>query len=128
MSSPIVDGVGAEEASQDICERLINQFDYFAIRDGPHRGVVILRFVGFGAVTFVGIDPEVARVGDIAIEIAHNGFHTRVKVWSKREKIKGGRESVGSQQGSLESLKDRSIARVFDQIVDPTFLVTILYS
>ncbi len=75
-------GLGVEEASQDIREqRLVNRFDYFAGRDGPQRGVVILRFVGFGAVTLVGIDPEVAQVGDIAVEIVHSGFHTRAEVW-----------------------------------------------
>jgi len=42
---------------------------------------VILLFLGFGVVTLVGIDPEVTRVKDIAIEIAHSGFHTRIKVW-----------------------------------------------
>jgi hypothetical protein len=82
MSSLVVDEVGGGEANQDIREhRLINQFDYFTIRDGPHRGVVILRFVGFGTVTLVGIDPEVARIGDIAVKIAHSGFHTRAEVW-----------------------------------------------
>jgi hypothetical protein len=82
MSYPVADEVGTEEASQDIREqRLVNQFDYFAIRDGPQRGVVILHFVGFGTVTLVGIDPEVARIGDIAVEIAHSGFHTRAEVW-----------------------------------------------
>jgi hypothetical protein len=82
MSSLVADEVGGGDANQDIREhRLINRFDYFTIRDGPHRGVVILRFVGFGTVTLVGIDPEVARIGDIAVEIAHSGFHTRAEVW-----------------------------------------------
>jgi hypothetical protein len=82
MFSPEADEVGAGEARQDIREQqLVNRFDYFTIRDGPHRGAVVLRFVGFGTVTLVGIDPEVARVGDIAVEIAHSGFHTRAEVW-----------------------------------------------
>jgi hypothetical protein len=82
MFSPVADEVGAEEASQDIREqRLFNRFDYFTIRDGPQRGAVIMHFVGFGTVMLVGIDPEVARVGDIVVEIAHSGFHTRAKVW-----------------------------------------------
>ncbi len=41
---------------------------------------MILRFLGFGVITLVGIDPEVARVGDVAVEVAHNGFHTRAEV------------------------------------------------
>jgi hypothetical protein len=62
-------------------QQLVNRFNFFTIRDGPHIGVVILHFVGFGTVTLVGIDPEVARIGDIAVEIAHSGFHTRAEVW-----------------------------------------------
>jgi hypothetical protein len=43
MSSPVADEVGAKEANQDIREqRLVNRFNYFAIRDGPQRGAVIL--------------------------------------------------------------------------------------
>ncbi len=57
-------------------QQLVNRFDFFTVRNGPHRGAVILRFVGFGTVTLVGIDPEVARIGDIAVEITHSGFYT----------------------------------------------------
>jgi hypothetical protein len=39
-----------------------------------------LRFQGFGVVNIVGIDPEEVRIGDIAVEIAHSGFHTRAEV------------------------------------------------
>jgi len=42
-----------------------------------------LRFLGFGIVTLVGIDPEKARVGDVAVEVAHSGFYTHAKVWLK---------------------------------------------
>ncbi len=42
-----------------------------------------MRLLGCGIVTFVGIDPDEARVGDVAIEIAHNGFYTRAQVWLK---------------------------------------------
>jgi len=35
---------------------------------------VILRFLGFGVVRLVGINPDEVRVGDIAIEVAHSGF------------------------------------------------------
>jgi len=43
----------------------------------------VLRFLGFGVITLVEIDPEVARVGDVAVEITHSGFHTRAEVWLK---------------------------------------------
>jgi hypothetical protein len=82
MSSPEADEVGAEDLTRDIIEqRIINRFDYYTTQGGPTRGAVILRFLGFGVVTLVGIDPKVTRVGDIAVEIAHSGFHTRVEVW-----------------------------------------------
>ncbi len=44
---------------------------------------MILRFLGFGVVRLVGIEPDQARVGDIAVEVAHSGFYTRARVWLK---------------------------------------------
>jgi hypothetical protein len=38
---------------------------------------MILRFLGFGVVRLVGINPDEAPVGDIAVEVAHSGFYTR---------------------------------------------------
>jgi hypothetical protein len=64
-------------------QRIILCFDFFTNQGGPPRGVVILRFQGFGVVTIVGIDPKAAHIGDIAVEIAHSGFHTRAEVWVK---------------------------------------------
>jgi hypothetical protein len=34
-------------------------------------------------VTLVGINPDEAQVGDIAVEVAHSGFYTGAKVWLK---------------------------------------------
>jgi hypothetical protein len=82
MSSSGADEVGTEELIQNIREqRIVNRFDYFITQCGPQRRVVILHFLGFGVITLVGIHPKVARVGDVAVEVAHNGFHTRVEVW-----------------------------------------------
>jgi hypothetical protein len=82
MSSSEANEVGAEDLTQDIlAQRIVNRFNYYTTQGGPQRGVVVLRFLGFGVVTLVGIDPEVTRVGDIAVEIAHSGFHTRAEVW-----------------------------------------------
>jgi hypothetical protein len=33
--------------------------------------------------TFVGINPNEVQVGDVAVEIVHNGFYTHVQVWLK---------------------------------------------
>jgi hypothetical protein len=84
MSSSSADEVGREKATQEIREqRIINRFDYLNTQDGPQKGAVVLRFLGFGAITLIGIDPEEARVRNIAVEVAHSGFHTRGEVWLK---------------------------------------------
>jgi hypothetical protein len=84
MSTPSADEVGVEELTQEIHEQqLVNRFDYLTIQCGPQKGSVVLRLLGFGVVTLIGIDPEEARVGDIAVEVAHSGFYTRAKVWLK---------------------------------------------
>jgi hypothetical protein len=44
---------------------------------------MILRFLGFGVVKLVWIDPDEARVGDIAVEVVHSGFYTCAQVWLK---------------------------------------------
>jgi hypothetical protein len=63
--------------------QLVGRFDFFTVQNGPQRGAVILRFLGFGVVRVVGIDPDEAKVGDIAVEVAHSGFYTRIRVWLK---------------------------------------------
>jgi hypothetical protein len=82
MSSSSEEEMSVEVLTRVPCEqRIILSFDFFTNLGVPPRGAVILHFQGFGVVTIVGIDPEAARVGDIAVAIAHNGFHTRTKVW-----------------------------------------------
>jgi hypothetical protein len=49
-------------------------------------------------VTIVGIDPEATHVGDIAVEIAHSGFHTRAEVWVKARNGLGGWVSTSRLQ------------------------------
>jgi uncharacterized RDD family membrane protein YckC len=73
-----------EEVTQEIHEQqLVSIFDFFTVQNGPQRGAVILRFLGFGVVRLIGINPDEARVGDIAVKVAHSGFYTRVQVWLK---------------------------------------------
>ncbi|CAK9253764.1 unnamed protein product [Sphagnum jensenii] len=62
---------------------LAHRFDVNTIQDEPRRGSVILHFVGFGVVRIVGINPSEARIGDVAVEVAHSGFYTRAQVWLK---------------------------------------------
>ncbi len=84
MSSSSADEIPIEGLTQDIREqRIIANFDFYTIQGGPPRGSVILHFLGFGVITIIGIDPEEACIGDIAVEITHSGFYTCAKVWVK---------------------------------------------
>jgi hypothetical protein len=84
MFSSSANEVGVEELTQHIHEqRIVFRFDYPRGQDGLQRGAAVLCFLGFGVVTLIGIDPDEARVGDIAVEVAHSGFYTRAEVWLK---------------------------------------------
>jgi hypothetical protein len=84
MSSSSGKEVPVEEVTQEIREQhLVNRFDFFIVQNGPQRGAIILRFLGFRVVRIVGVDPDEARVGDIGVEVAHSGFYTRAQVWLK---------------------------------------------
>jgi len=84
MSSSNGEGIPVDQVTQENHEQqLVRRFDFFIIRNGPQRGVVILRFLGFGVVRLVGIDLDEARVGDIAVEVAHSDFYTCAQVWLK---------------------------------------------
>ncbi len=52
-----------------------------------------MRLLGFGVITFVAIDLDEAQVGDVAVEIAHNGFYTHAQVWLK---LRNGARGWGS--------------------------------
>ncbi len=78
MSSSSGEEVPVEPITQENRElNLVRRFDFFTIQNGPQRGSMVLRFLGFGVVRLVGIDPNEARVGDIAVKVAHSGFYTR---------------------------------------------------
>ncbi len=62
---------------------------------------MILRFVGFGGVKLIGINPGKARLGDIAVEVAHSGFYTRAQVWLKVTDGAGGWVSTSELQTSF---------------------------
>jgi hypothetical protein len=84
MFSSGADEVIEKQLTQDVHEqRIINRFDYLTTQGRPQRGAIVLRFVGFGVITLVRINLEEARIGDVAVEIAHSGFHTRAEVWLK---------------------------------------------
>jgi len=84
MSASNSEEVPVEPITQENCElNIVRKFNFFTIQNGPQRGSVVLRFLGFGVVRLVGIDPNEARVGDIVAEVAHSGFYTRARVWLK---------------------------------------------
>ncbi len=82
MSSSSGDEIPATPVTQENRElTLVRRFDFWTIQNGPQRGAAILRFLGVGVVDLVGINPDQARVGDIAVEISHSGFYTSARVW-----------------------------------------------
>jgi len=82
MSSSSGDEIHAAPVTQENRElTLVRRFDFWTIQNGPQRGAVILRFLGVGVVRLVGINPDQARVGDIAVEISHSGFYISARVW-----------------------------------------------
>jgi len=85
MSSTGTNDIEVEELVRETHEQgIVRRFDFYTTRGVvPPRGAVVLHSLGFGGVTIVGIDPDQARVGDIAIEVAHSGFFTRAEVWVK---------------------------------------------
>jgi hypothetical protein len=82
MSSSSGEEIPEELVTQENQElALVRRFDSWTLQNGPQRGAVILRFLGFGLVSLVGINPDQARAGDIAVEVSHSGFYTSARVW-----------------------------------------------
>jgi hypothetical protein len=80
MSSSSGEEVPVEEVTQEVHEQqLVERFDFYTMQNRPQRRAIILRFLGFGVVSIVGIDPDQARVGDIAIEVVTVGFILELK-------------------------------------------------
>jgi hypothetical protein len=94
MSSSSVDEVVIDEVTQKIREQqIVIIFDSARRQDGPQIGVVVLHVLGFGVMTFVRMNPDEAQVGDVVIEIVHNGFYTHVQGWLK---LRNGARGWGS--------------------------------
>jgi len=90
------------ELSQEIREqRIIRRFDFGIELYGPQRDAVILRALGFGVVRIVGIEPNQARIGDIAVEVTHSGYFTRARVWLKAIDGTGGWTCTSEFQSSF---------------------------
>ncbi len=84
MSSAGEEETPVEQETQELREQqIVRRFDFGNLQNGLQRGAVILRFLGFGVVRLVGIEPDQAQVGDIAVEVTHSGYYTRARVWLK---------------------------------------------
>jgi hypothetical protein len=83
MSSCSDDDIPRELLQEIREQRITRRFDFGIEPYGPQRGAVVLRALGFGVIRLVGIEPDLARVGDIAVEVTHSGYFTRVRVWLK---------------------------------------------
>ncbi|CAK9236243.1 unnamed protein product [Sphagnum troendelagicum] len=82
MSSPSGEEIPEGFVSQESRElTLIRRFDFWTLQNGPQRGAVVLRIVGFGIASLIGLNPDQARVGDIAVEVSHSGFYTSARIW-----------------------------------------------
>ncbi len=66
--------------------------------DKPQIGALILRMLGFGIMIIVGVNPDEARIGDVAVEITHNGFCTCAHVWMRIRDGARGWESTSKLQ------------------------------
>jgi len=50
--------------------------------------------LGFGIVVIMGVNPDEDWVGDVVMEITHNGFYTYAQVWMRIRDGVGGWEST----------------------------------
>lgn len=42
-----------------------------------------MRLQGFDVVNIIGLNPDLARVGDLALLVTHNRMYTKVEMWLK---------------------------------------------
>jgi hypothetical protein len=83
MSSSSDDDIPRELLQEIREQRITRRFDFGIEPYGPQRGAIVLQALGFGVIRLVGIEPDLARVGDIVVEVTHSGYFTRARVWLK---------------------------------------------
>ncbi len=64
-------------------EQITIRFDFPKNQGAPWTRTLILRQLGFGVVAIIGMNPDEAQVGDIVVELMHNGFYMKAQVWVK---------------------------------------------
>ncbi|CAM6003223.1 unnamed protein product [Sphagnum balticum] len=121
MSSSSGEEIPAEQVMQEIREQqIVRRFDFWTVQNGPQRGAMILRFLGSGVIRLVGIEPDQARVGDIAVEnlwemASPQGLddlfwgreYEDITDWAERLTMAAERVSAGAiKSGTATCLKD----------------------
>jgi hypothetical protein len=95
MSSSNENEIRINDVTQEIHEQqLVVRFDYLKRQDELQLGTLILQMLGFGVVIIVGVNLDEAQIGDVVVEIAHNGFYTYAQVWMRISNGVGGWEST----------------------------------
>jgi hypothetical protein len=93
MSSSSGNEIGMNDITQEICEQqLVVRFDYPRRKNEPQVRALILQMLGIGIVIIVSVNPDEVRIGDVVMEIAHNGLCTCAQVWMRIRDGVGGRE------------------------------------
>ncbi len=64
---------------------VVNEFDFPFPRFDIllKHGVDILQLQGFGVVSIIGLNPELAQIGDLVIQVTHISISTRIQIWLK---------------------------------------------
>jgi hypothetical protein len=44
----------------------------------------------FSVITIIGVSPDEAQIGDITMELMHNGFYIKAQIWVKMQDGVGG--------------------------------------
>jgi hypothetical protein len=60
----------------------------------PREEIIILRLQGFNAVSIIGLNPDLAKVGDLALLVTHTIMYTRVQIWPKARDGLGSRTTI----------------------------------
>jgi hypothetical protein len=84
MSSSNENEIGVNDMTHETHEQqLVVRFDYPRRQIKPQIGALILQMLLFGIVIIVGVNPDEVWIGDVVVEIAHNGLCTHAQVWMK---------------------------------------------
>jgi hypothetical protein len=70
----------------------ILSFDEIAFPREPNVGIVVNRITGFTLVIIIGFDPNIIKVGNLAIGVVQSRFFMKVTLWIKTKSRTNGRQ------------------------------------